>query len=151
MAYCTQADITSLEMTEDELVQLTDDGNVGSVDPVKVTAAITKADAEINAYCQAQYTVPFSPAPDIVKGWSATLAAFNLYRNRAKPATLVDRYNKVMSWLSAIAKAERQLPGVTDESSLPASTTDGTVQEFRKTQYDADNNLVGGPGTMDVW
>jgi len=205
MPYCAQVDIINLEMTEEELVQLTDDGNVGSVDPVKVTAAIVKADAEINGYCQAQYTVPFGPSsevlgtdgknytcilahtaaainkpitganwatywtqkgssggtwvdgsaytaiPSIVTGWAATLAAFNLYRNRAKPTTLVDRYNKAMSWLSAIAKGERQLPGVTDESSLPASTTDGMAQEFRKTQYDADNNLVGDVGTMDTW
>ena len=184
MPYCSQTDIISLEMTEEELIQLTDDGNVGAVDPVKVTAAIIKADAEINAYCQAQYTVPFGPAsevvgtdtknyacilahtaaalnkpvtganwatywqqkgssggtwvdgsaytavPAIVSGWSATLAAFNLYRNRPKPATLLDRYNKAMSWLSAIAKGERQIPGVTDESSLPASTTQNAAPTF---------------------
>src|SRR3990170_3018837 len=205
MPYCTQTDITNFEMTEAELIQLTDDANVGIVDPPKIVAAIAKADAEIDAHCQAQYTIPFGPAsevlgtdtknytcivphtaaiinkpitggnwatywiqkgsaggtwvadsaytavPNIVMTWSATLAAFNLYRNRAKPATLIDRYNKVMAWLSAIAKGDRQLPGVTDTLSLPASTTDGTAQTFRRTQFDADNNLVGDVGTMDVW
>ncbi len=205
MPYCTQTDILLLELTEKELIELTDDLNVGPVNAAQVTAAIAKADSEIDAYCQAQYTVPFGPGsevlgtdtknytcivahtaaainkpvtganyatywaqkgssggtwvdgsaytavPNIVTGWSATLSAFNLFRNRSKPATLLDRYNKAMSWLSAIAKGERTIPGVTDESSLPASTTDGTAQTFRRTQTDAEGNLVGEVGTMDVW
>lgn len=152
MAYCTQADIIDLELTRNELIDLADDSNTGNVDADQVTAAITKADAEIDAYCQSQYTVPFSVVPEIVKGWSATLAAFILYRNRTKPETIIDRYNKVMSWLKAISEGERQIPGVTvDDSSEPGSTTDGTVQTFRRTQTDGDGNLVGDPGTMDVW
>lgn len=151
MPYCTQADIQSLELTTDELIQLTDDGNTGTIDPAMIAAAIEKADAEIDANCQARYTVPFSPVPKIVKGWSATLAAFNLYRNRKKPETLIDRYNKVMSWLKSVREGTASIAGVADASALPASTTDGTVQTFRRTQQDADGNLVGIPGTMDTW
>lgn len=151
MPYCTQADIQALELTEKELIQLTDDTDAGSVDSVMVTAAIAKADAEIDAYCQAVYTVPFTTIPAIVKGWSATLAAFNLYRNRPKPTTIVDRYNKVMSWLKDVQQAKAAIAGITDDSSLPASTTDGTAQTFRKTQTDVSGNLVGNCGTMDTW
>jgi phage gp36-like protein len=186
MPYCTQTDILLLELTEKELIELTDDLNVGPVNAAQVTAAIAKADSEIDAYCQAQYTVPFGPAsevlgtdgknytcivahtaaainkpvtganyatywaqkgsaggtwvdgsaytavPNIVTAWSATLAAFNLFRNRTKPATLLDRYNKVMSWLSAILKGERTIPGMTDESSLPASTTQNAAPTFAR-------------------
>lgn len=205
MPYCTLTDILNLELTEKELIELTDDLDVGPVSAAMVTAAIAKGDSDIDAYCQAQYAVPFGPGsevlgtdtknytcilnhtaaalnkpvtganwatywaqkgssggtwvdgsaytavPNIVVGWSATLAAFNLFRNRPKPSTLLDRYNKVMAWLSAIAKGERMLPGVTDTNVLPVSTTDGTAQEFRKTQLDIDGNLVGDLGTMDVW
>ena len=152
MAYSTQADIINLELEESELIDLTDDRDAGTVDAGKVTAAIAKADAEIDAYCQAQYTVPFSPTPDIVTGWSATLAAFGLFRNRPKPETLIDRYNKVMSWLKAISENERQIPGeISDENSDPGSTTDGTAQTFRRTQYDENGAVVGNPGTMDPW
>jgi phage gp36-like protein len=150
MPYCTSTDITNFELTSAELIQLTDDANGGTVDAAKITAAISKGDAEIDAYCQGQYAVPFNPVPAIVAGWSATLAAFNLYRNRPKPETLVDRYNKVMAWLGAISEGKRSLPGVTDENNLPASTTDGMAQEFRKTQFDSSGNLIE-LGTMDVW
>ena len=150
MPYCTQADIQNFEVTEKELVQLTDDDNIGDVDQAMVTAAIAKADAEIDAFCQGSYTVPFSPVPAIVRGWSATLAAFNLYRNRTKPATIVDRYNKVMSWLKDVQQGKAQIAGITNDASLPESTTDGTAQVFRRTQRDASGNLVD-IGTMDTW
>ncbi len=151
MAYCSKQDIINFEMTESELIQLTDDKSVGSVPDDMVIAAIAKADAEIDGYCQSRYTVPFNPVPPIVKGWSATLAAFNLYRNRPKSSTSIDRYNKVMAWLSRISEGKMSIPGTTDESDLPDSTTAGTVQTFRRSQYDADGNLVGNPGTMEVW
>jgi phage gp36-like protein len=153
MAYCDQDDITNLEMTEAELLQLTDDEDIGSISTDRVTAAIAKADAEIDAYCSSAYTVPFTGTiPAIITGWSATLSAFNLYRNRPKPSTLIDRYNKVMAWLSDVKKGNGVIPGVTvADDSLPGSTTDGTAQTFRKTQTDADGNLVGDAGTMDTW
>jgi phage gp36-like protein len=205
MPYCTLTDILNLEYTEKELIELTDDLNVGPINTAMVAAAIAKADADIDAHCQAQYTVPFGPSsevlgtdtknytcivahtaaalnkpvtganyatywaqkgssggtwvdgsaytavPNIVTGWSATLAAFNLARNRQKSATLIDRYNKVMAWLSGILKGERTIPGLTDTNVLPVSTTDGMAQIFRKTQTDVDVNLVGDTGTMDVW
>jgi phage gp36-like protein len=151
MPYCTKADILNLELTNAELITLTDDKSLGEVATAMVTAAIAKADAEIDGHCQAKYTVPFVTVPPIVMGWSATLAAFNLYRNRPKPSTLVDRYNKVMSWLTKISEGKMSIPGATDTSGLPGSTTDGTVQTFRRTQTDINGNIVGEPGSTGVW
>jgi phage gp36-like protein len=151
MPYCTQTDITNFEMTPAELLTLSDDPKAGVIRTDQVTAAISKGDAEIDAYCQGRYAVPFSPVPPIVAGWSATLAAFNLYRNRPKPSTLLDRYNKVMSWLQAISDGKRAIPGMTTDSySLPGSTTDGCVQEFQKQQTDSSGDIVQN-GTMEVW
>lgn len=146
MPYCTQADIQSLELTTDELIQLTDDGNTGTIDPAMIAAAIEKADAEIDANCQARYTVPFSPVPKIVKGWSATLAAFNLYRNRKKPETLIDRYTKVMSWLKSVRDGSASIAGVVDEGSLPGSTTAGSMPTFSRTKMNAPSVVLGTDG-----
>jgi len=146
MPYCTQADIENLELTQQELVQLTDDNNTGIVDPAKITAAILKADAEIDANCQARYTVPFSSVPPIVLGWSATLAAFNLHRNRKKPETLIDRYNKVMSWLKSIREGDASIAGVADEGSLPRSTTMGVLPTFSRAQMNAPAVVIGTNG-----
>jgi len=203
MPYCVKQNILDLEMTEAEMLTLTDDKKVGAISDNQVVAAITRGDAEIDACCQGMYTVPFGPnsevigsdaknytcimphvaaainqpitganwatywvqkgsagaawvlgttytaIPNIVMGWSATLAAFNLYRNRPKPATLIDRYNKVMAWLKSVENGERAITGTMgDFYSYPASTTDGTVQEFRRTMRDIDGNVVGDIGSV---
>ncbi|HAS54112.1 MAG TPA: hypothetical protein DCS42_08325 [Nitrospiraceae bacterium] len=151
MSYCTKTDILNLELTEAELVRVTDDKKLNEVDAAKVAAAIAKADADIDAYCQAQYTVPFSPVPTIVMGWSATLAAFNLFRNQQKPATLVDRYNKVMSWLKSISEGKSAIPGVTNDAlSLPASTTEDYEPVFKREQKDSSGAVLE-KGTMEIW
>ncbi len=145
-----------LEMTEDELTQLMDDEDLGAIDGPdaqrRIALAGVQGDALIDGYCQGRYSVPFSPVPPIVNGWSATLMAFNLYRNRPKPAPLIDRYNKVMSWLSDIDAGGRAIPNCTesDSYSVPESTTDGFVQTFQRQQRDSDDNVVI-PGTMEVW
>jgi phage gp36-like protein len=148
--YCTKANIISLELTQKELIQLTDDADLGAVDDAMVATAIAKADAEIDAYCQNAYTVPFTTVPTIVMGWSATLAAFYLHRNRKKPETLIDRYNKAMSWLKSISEGKSSIPGVTEDPSMPESTTQDYVQVFQREQKDSDG-VVLQEGTMEVW
>ena len=133
------------------MLQLTDDKKLSQVDAAKVAAAIAKADAEIDDYCQNSYTVPFNPVPTIVMGWSATLAAFNLYRNRPKPATIIDRYNKVMSRLKAVSEGSAAIAGVTNDAvSLPESTTMDAVQVFQREQKDSSGAIIK-TGTMEVW
>ncbi len=156
MAYCTQTDIQNLELTPDELVDLTDDAGAGSVDPDKVAAAITRASADVDKYCAGRYDVPFAaPAPALVNGWACTLAAFYLHRNRPKPATLIDRYNKAMADLVAVSVGDLDIPGVTDSTlgaELPESTTSGLGFEFTRGQYDTTGTEIPGTqGTMDTW
>lgn len=151
MPYCAKADIINLELTEKELIQLTDDPGLGEVATAMITAAIAKADAEIDAHCQSRYTVPFTTVPEIVKGWSATLSAFNLFRNRQKPATIVDRYNKVMNWLQSVRDGKASITGAADDSySLPGSTTEGVDPTFKRQQNDEEGTEITA-GTMEVW
>ena len=57
MAYCTQADLLN-QITEAEMIQLTDDAGAGAVDSVKVDAALNAASATIDAYSGARYALP---------------------------------------------------------------------------------------------
>ena len=151
--YCAEADIIALELEEKELISLTDDNRQGVVDSTKVNAAIKRADAEINKYCGARYSVPFTVVPDLIMGWSCTLAAFFLYRNRKKPETLVDRYNKVMHDLGEVRDGDLQVPGATESASasgLPASTTEGEGHEFTRAKFDSDGSVTES-GTTDIW
>lgn len=146
-------DLRNLELRNADIIELTDDDNLDENYTPQVNAAIERGDAEIDKYCGAFYTVPFTVNPDVIKGWSTTLAAFYLYRNNEKPTTLIDRYNKALSDLKKISEGDLKIPGADDELStggLPASTTDGQGHEFTRGEFDDDGDQVT-PGTTDIW
>lgn len=156
MPYCAQADITSLELTEQDLVTLTDDRKVGKVDSTKVTAAIERADTEIDSYCRPRYTVPFNPVPAEIKHLSATIAAYWLCRRRRGVVdnSILDKYTKALSRLKAISEGIYAIEGATTLTGGGgvASTIDSSaVQTFTRSKYDKDGALVGDPGSTDTW
>ena len=151
--YSDTDDLRNLELTAEDIVELTDDDNLDENHTPQVDACIARGDAEIDKYCSAYYTVPFVVNPDCLTGWSATLAAFYLYRNLEKPTTLIDRYNKTLSDLKKISEGDLKIPGAEDALStgaLPGSTTDGQGHEFTRGEFDDDGNQVTG-GSTDVW
>jgi len=81
MAYCSSTDIIKAIPNAD-LIQLTDDAGTGSVDSGRVTEAIAKADAIINAYLRGKHTLPLSPVPDEIRLVSVELAKYFLYKRR---------------------------------------------------------------------
>ncbi|MCK4786212.1 MAG: DUF1320 domain-containing protein [Desulfobacteraceae bacterium] len=153
MAYSTEEDITNLELTEAELIQLTDDAGTGEVDDVKVDAAILKADSEIDDYCRGRYSIPFNPVPDVVKFLSATIAAYWLYRRRDDVSpSMLDKYTKALAKLKAISNGAYSIDGVSEktESSGIASTTEDVVQTFSRTKRDSNGNIISS-GSMETW
>lgn len=82
MPYSTQADILN-RMTQQELVQLTDDAGTGVVDAAKVDAAIAAADSLIDAYAGARYALPLASSEQ-VRTLSVDLAIFELEKRRRR-------------------------------------------------------------------
>ena len=105
MPYATIEDIMKL-LPETDLVQLTDDEGAGTVHPGRVDEAIAQADADIDSYLSAKYTVPLSPAPAVVKKLSADIAVYNLYSRRLEkiPETRSERYKNAVRMLEGIAR-----------------------------------------------
>lgn len=91
MPYATQSDLLN-QLTNAELVQLTDDAGTGSVDTAKVTAALTAASATIDAYAGARYTLPLQTSEKI-KQLCIDLAIYELEkrRRRLRDATVAAR------------------------------------------------------------
>jgi len=103
MAYCTQTDILK-QITEDQLLQLTDDDDTGSIDTDVVIAAITDADDVIDGYCAQRYSVPFTTTPGIINTISVDLAIYNLFSRRIHtiPELRKERYENSMKLLKDI-------------------------------------------------
>lgn len=126
MAYCTQNDLLE-RVTEDDLVQLTDDQDQGVVDVSVVARAIADADAEIDGYCGTRYDVPFSPVPVMIRKLSVDIAIHNLFARRRRVSEVVKQaYDVSVKFLEKVSKGLISLggdaPGA-DSDSGPEATT----------------------------
>jgi Mu-like prophage protein gp36 len=81
MSYCTAADLTE-RMSNDELIQLTDDSGSGSVNPDVILSAIAAAQDIVDGYLRGRYSVPLATTPVVVKNLALDLTAYRLYKRR---------------------------------------------------------------------
>lgn len=109
MSYCAQSDLLS-QISESQLISLTDDHNTGAVVESIVTQAIADADSEIDGWIGKKYSVPLTTVPDIVKKLSIDISLYNLYsRSRGIPEDRKDRYRNAITFLKSVAKGEATL------------------------------------------
>jgi phage gp36-like protein len=139
MPYCAIEDIKKL-LPEADLVQLTDDEGAGSVHPGRVKEAIAQADADIDSYLSAKYTVPLSPAPAVVRKLSVDIAVYNLYSRRLEkiPETRSERYKNAVRMLEGIAKGTIAIgaataPTAASDAGGPEATRAADERTFTKT------------------
>lgn len=119
MGYSIQTDLLE-QISEDRLVQLTDDGDAGVIDTSVVTRAITDADAEIDGYCGTRYDVPFLPVPVMIRKLSVDIAIYNLYaRRKGVPDDRQKRYDNALRFLRDVSRELISLG-----SDTPATDTD---------------------------
>ena len=147
MPYCTIDDIKD-QIDEAILIQLTDDEGTGSVNETRVSAAIAKADGEIDSYLSGRYTVPLSPVPEIVEKFSVDISIWNLYARRSIVEEMREkRYNAAVKLLISINKGDATL-GVDPEPS-------GGEQQIKTSREKTDRTFTigkkstGEPGSLD--
>lgn len=120
MSYCTLDDIKE-QIPEDELIQLTDDEDLGVVDTSVTDRAIADADAEIDGYCGKRYGVPISPTPAIIRKVSVDIAIYNLFsRRQGADEDRRTRYKDAIKFLENVAKGVVTL-GADDPDSPPSN------------------------------
>lgn len=132
MAYSTPTDVRDL-ISEEELAQLT--AQSGPVDEAQVTAAISDADAEMDAYLGAVYTVPVSPVTSILIKISVDIAIYNLFGRRSVMTDVRrQRYEDAIALLKMIAAgkatigtpvAPAQKPEIESSTRIFSRTTQG--------------------------
>ncbi len=121
MAYCTLTNLKN-SISEDQLIQLTDDDDHGEIDTDKIDAAIAKADSKINGYCGKKYSVPFVIVPDVVRDLSVDIAVYNLFSRRgAADGERRDQYQDAIKFLEGVASGKNSL-GENDPDGSPAET-----------------------------
>jgi phage gp36-like protein len=132
--YCTVQDIKD-RISESVLVHLTDDNETGQVNETKVTEAIEEAEGEIDAYCQARYTLPFDPVPKVIRKICITLVIYALFTRRGlnpdnnADAIIIQDKKDAIRFLENLAKGLVTIgPADNGSGETPVSPPAQTVQ-----------------------
>lgn len=135
MAYCSLDDIKE-KISEERLIQLTDDAGAGVVDTACVARAIADAGAEIDAYCGSRYQVPLNPVPGIVRKFCVDIAIYSLLQRREGASEDRQRdYKNAVAFLQNVASGKAGLgaqpePAAPDEDSNQVSIITSRTKIF---------------------
>jgi phage gp36-like protein len=107
--YCAQADLL-VAIPRNELIQLTDVDDDGSVNSATVTAAIGEAEADLDAYISRRRDVPVSPVPDKLKYLAVRWTLYVLHRyRRSVTEDMETDHKRDVDWLTAYAEGDGSL------------------------------------------
>ncbi|MEN9671438.1 MAG: hypothetical protein RL018_1715 [Pseudomonadota bacterium] len=129
MTYATQQDMVD-RFGSDELIQLTDRTNIGAIDSTVVSRALTDADAEINGYLAAQYSLPLDTTPAVLVRLACDIARYQLSADRVTDA-IRDRYKDAVAFLKSLSRGEAQLGVATGNAPTPTDSGIAVVTSAR--------------------
>ena len=145
MAYAAQSDLVPLRLTQNELVQLTDDSNTGQVNAPLVSAALEEASGMVDSYCRSRYVTPLQVGDD-VKAKTLDLAVYLLFsrrRNAKMTETIRQRYEDAMSFLKDIATGRATLDQPASQAAQQSSTAGPQISERDHRLVFRDRHLEG--------
>lgn len=99
--YATQQNMID-RFGEQELIELTDRANAGTINATVLGQALADADAEINAYLTSRYTLPLASVPPVLVKFAADVARYQLYDTRATEMVKA-RYDDAVKFFKALA------------------------------------------------
>lgn len=104
----------------DELIQLTDRNNANALDSTVISRALADADAQINGYLAARYTLPLETVPGILEKCACDIARYQLFENRVTDIVR-ERFENTIKFLQDVASGKASL-GVDNNNEQPKVT-----------------------------
>lgn len=124
--------------SETEIVQLTDQDNLGIIDDTVLDLAINDASAEIDGYL-GNYSLPLVTVPLTLTRICCDIARYYLYDDMVpKEGVVVKRYDDALKFLRAVAKGDISL-GV-DASGDSPEASDGATMTSGGRVFSRDDN-----------
>jgi phage gp36-like protein len=129
MTYATQQDLVD-RFGSEELIQLTDRANNGTIDSTVVTRALSDADAEINGYLAARYSLPLATVPAMLVRLACDIARYQLWSHRVTEAVRT-RYEDAVKLLKSLSRGEAELGVATGQETPPSDSGIAVVTSGR--------------------
>jgi phage gp36-like protein len=120
MTYATQQNMID-RFGQQELTELTDRARSGAIDSSVTAKALADADAEINGYLVARYTLPFASVPTVLERLACNMARYYLYEDRVTDQVR-QRYDDAIKFLKGVAAGTVSL-GVDAANAAPAQSS----------------------------
>jgi phage gp36-like protein len=144
MAYATQANLVPLRMTNQDLIDLTDDDDTGEIATATVSAVLEEASGRVDSYCRGRYQTPLQASDDVVS-LTLDIAVYLLFSRRRETnvgETVKQRFDQAIAFLKDISNAKASLDqpvGNTPQTSLAGPQIS---ERDRHLQF-SDRNLKG--------
>jgi len=131
MAYATRADLLS-QISEAELIALTDDAGTGLADEAIIAKALEDAASKMDSYLGSRHRVPMSPVPAALPQVAVDIAVYLLSKRRgSEPSkTTAKNYDDAILYLKDVARGL---------ISLGAQDPEGTPQPAEAPELHPDN------------
>jgi phage gp36-like protein len=124
--YCTQDDLIK-RFGEEELIDLTDLTNTGSVDADRVSERIAEATSFINGYLQGRIQLPLTDVPAVIERFACDITRYHLYIN-GRPDEVEANYKSAVAYLRDVAAGKVSL-GVDATQEAPAPAANSVLME----------------------
>lgn len=132
--YASQQDMID-RFGSDEMIQLTDRGNLGAIDATVLGQALSDANTEIDSYLASIYTLPLATIPARLIKIAADIARYQLYDIHASEQVL-QRYKDAIAFLKAVVSGTASL-GL-DPSNQPVPEVGGTGMNMKTPVFSSD-------------
>ena len=118
MAYCSIQDLIA-RFGETELVELTDEQNLGVIDEEQIAQVISDVDGFIDGYLSGRYTLPLASIPASLTRAACHLVRYDLYDD--PPPHVQKRFDQALAWLRDLSAGRGSL-GINQDGSQPATS-----------------------------
>ena len=147
MAYATGAEVETL-VSEEIVIELTDDNKDGQVDDTVVTLAISNSEGVVNSYLSAAgylipVATPFPPGAEAVKAATLWLTVCELAARRGViPADYQTQCDFYRDLLEKIADGTVSLPLPAGTINMPQSTTESQEPIFTRSKINTSDGSL---------
>jgi phage gp36-like protein len=110
-------------MTNQDLIDLTDDDDTGEINTATVSAVLEEASGRVDSYCRGRYQTPLQTSDDVVS-LTLDIAVYLLFSRRRETnvgETVKQRFDQAIAFLKDISNAKASLDqplGDTPQTSL---------------------------------
>ena len=146
MTYAAKQDLVERYGAQ-ELEQLTDHSHTGGIDDDVVNRALADADAEINGYLTARYTLPLADTPPLLKRLACEIAYYLLFRGGATELA-ESRYKAAVATLKGLSAGSVSIglnsAGTSEPGTEAGVEHAGPERIFTGETLDSTELLMGG-------